>query len=60
MRLSLPPTWLHITTGNSVAIGDGGQHLAAEFALGVPERRRRQIDVDRRVLPHQLFERIEA
>ena len=60
IRLSLPPTWLHISTGMRVAAGDGGQHLAADGALGVPERRRREIDVQRRVLAHQLFHGIDG
>ncbi len=35
------------------------QHLAAHGALAVPVRRRRQIDVHRRMLAHQLFHGID-
>ena len=46
--------------GNAVAPGDGGQHLAAHFALGMPERRGREVDVEGGILAHQLFHRIDG
>ena len=46
--------------GDVVAMGNGGEHLAAHFALGVPEGRRGEVDVDGRILAHQLFQRIEG
>ena len=42
IRLSLPPTWLHISTGMRVAAGDGGQHLAADGALASARKARRR------------------
>ena len=59
MRLSLPPTWLHMSTGMRIAAGDGGQHFAADGALVVPERRRRKIDVQSGMLAHELFHGID-
>ena len=46
--------------GNAVAEGDGREHLAAHGALAVPEGRRREVDVEARLLAHQLFNRIDG
>ena len=45
---------------DAVAPGNGSQHLAADVALGVPEGRRRQVDVHGGILAHQLFHRIDG
>ena len=45
---------------NAVAAGHGGQHLAADGALGVPERRRGKVDVQGGLLAHQLFHGIDG
>ena len=46
--------------GDAIAMGDGGQHLAADAALTVPEGRRGEIDVHRGLLAHQLLHGIDA
>ncbi len=46
--------------GDPVASSDGGQHLAADFALGVPEGRRRKVDMNGGMLGHDLFHGIDG
>ena len=45
---------------NAVAPSDGRQHLPSQLALRVPERRRRQVDVHRRMLRHDLLHRVDG
>ena len=46
MRLSLPPTWLTMSTGMRVATRDGGEHLAARLALVAPVGRGGDVEND--------------
>ena len=45
---------------HAVAAGNGGQHLAADGALGVPEGRGGEVDVHGGMLAHQLFHGIDG